>query len=195
MNQLEFYFDYRSPYAYLAHTQLRLLTSEVLYRPFEIRGVMEKVGNVPTSVICKPKNRYIQADLRRWVSRYGVPFGRHPDIMEIDSQRLLRATLWAGAQGPVNGLVSALFNAMWGGETQPLRSAADVAAILRHFGFDHPTLDVEFDAPPWQVALDQATSEAADRGVFGAPCMFVGEEMFFGNDRLDFVRAELDRAA
>ena len=115
MNQLEFYFDYRSPYAYLAHTQLRLLTSEVLYRPFEIRGVMEKVGNVPTSVICKPKNRYIQADLRRWVSRYGVPFGRHPDIMEIDSQRLLRATLWAGAQGPVNGLVSALFNAMWGG--------------------------------------------------------------------------------
>jgi 2-hydroxychromene-2-carboxylate isomerase len=195
LTQLEFYFDYRSPYAYLAHTQLRLLKSEVLYRPFEIRGVMEMVGNVPTSVICKPKNRYIQADLRRWVSRYGVPFERHPAIMEIDSKRLLRATLWAAERGPVNELVTALFNAMWGGAPEPLLSAADVAGFMSRLGFDHATLDSEIDAPRWQQALDRATSEAADRGVFGAPCMFVGEEMFFGNDRLDFVRAELERAA
>jgi 2-hydroxychromene-2-carboxylate isomerase len=194
MNTVRFHFDYRSPYSYLAHTQLLKLPTEISYRPFEIRKVMELVGNVPTSVICKPKNRYIQADLRRWVAHYGEPFKRNPQIMELDGARLLRATLWAAERGPVGGLVTALYKAMWG-EPAPLKEPADIAAIMRGAGFDDPALETEIDAPRWREALEVRTAEAADLGVFGAPCMFVGDEMFFGNDRLDFVRAELERAA
>ena len=194
MAEVQFYFDYRSPYAYLAHSQLRGLPATISYHPFDIRAVMEKVGNVPTSVTCKPKNRYIQADLRRWIAHYGVPFQRNPDIMELDSARLLRATLLAANRGPMGELVTALFSAMWG-EPQPLKTPSQVADIMRRAGINDPALEAEIDDPSWDTVLQRATTEAADRGVFGAPCMFVGDEMFFGNDRLDFVRAELERAA
>jgi 2-hydroxychromene-2-carboxylate isomerase len=192
--EIQLYFDYRSPYAYLAHSQLRAFPATISYHPFDIRAVMEKTGNVPTSVTCKPKNRYIQADLRRWIAHYGVPFQRNPDIMELDPRRLLRATLWAADRGPVKEVVSALFSAMWG-EPRPLQTASDVANILSEVGVDHPALETAMDDAVWEEALQRATTEAADRGVFGAPCMFVGDELFFGNDRLDFVRAELERAA
>jgi 2-hydroxychromene-2-carboxylate isomerase len=194
MSTLEFYFDYRSPYAYLAQSQIRQFGIDVSYRPFDIRVVMEKVGNVPTSVICKPKNRYIQADLKRWVAHYGVPFQRHPQIMDVDPKRLLRATLLAADRGPVGDLVTALFRAMWGAP-EPLETPADVVRIMRRVGIDEASLEAEIDQPLWDAVLERATTEAAERGVFGAPCMFIGEDMFFGNDRLDFVRAHLELAA
>jgi 2-hydroxychromene-2-carboxylate isomerase len=114
--------------------------------------------------------------------------------MELDSARLLRATLWAANRRPMGELVTALFSAMWG-EPQPLKTPSQVADIMRRAGINDPALEAEIDDPSWDTVLQRATTEAADRGVFGAPCMFVGDEMFFGNDRLDFVRAELERAA
>lgn len=146
MAQVQFYFDYLSPYAYLANSQLRLLTDDIAYRPFDIRALMPAVGNVPTSVTCKPKNRYIQADLQRWVAHYNVPFQRNPHIRELDSRRLLRATLWAATQGPVDNLVAAIFNAMWG-TPKPLQSANDVANIVRNSGIASTTIETDIDAP------------------------------------------------
>jgi 2-hydroxychromene-2-carboxylate isomerase len=194
MSTLEFYFDYRSPYAYLAQSQILQFGVDVSHRPFDIRLLMEKVGNVPTSVICKPKNRYIQADLKRWVAHYGVPFQRNPRIMDVDPRQLLRATLLAADRGRAGDLVNALFSAMWG-TPEPLETPAHIASIMRRVGIDEPALEAEMDQPLWDEALERATTEAAERGVFGAPCMFIGDQMFFGNDRLDFVRAHLEHAA
>jgi 2-hydroxychromene-2-carboxylate isomerase len=188
---LRFYFDYLSPYAYLAQTQLLRLDHPIDYRPFDIRALMPAVGNVPTSVICKPKNRYIQADLRRWVRHYGVSFARNPQIMEIDHRRLLRATLLAAEGGDARAAVCALYAAMWG-EPRPLGTAAEVADVLAMTGASVATA---IDAPGLDEAVTRATDEAIESGVFGAPTIFVGDEMFFGNDRLDFVRAALDRPA
>jgi 2-hydroxychromene-2-carboxylate isomerase len=194
MPGMDFYFDYRSPYAYLAHSQLRKLGADISYHPFDIRAVMEMVGNVPTSVICKPKNRYIQADLRRWVEHYGVPFQRHPRMLELDPRRLLRATLLAADRDPVGGLVTALFDALWA-VPEPLETPADIARIMRRVGIEALPLEQDMDLSLWEAALERSTTEAAERGVFGAPCMFIGDDMFFGNDRLDFVRARLKEAA
>jgi 2-hydroxychromene-2-carboxylate isomerase len=182
-----------APYAYLAHSQLRRF-SVISHRPFDIRTVMDRVGNLPTSVLCEPKNRYLQADLRRWVALYYVPFQTHPHVLELDARRLLRATMWAASRGPVDRLVGALYDSLWG-DPQPLQTPADIGRILARAGINCPAAAVEMDAAHWHEALGRATAEAAERGVFGAPCMFVGDEMFFGNDRLDFVRAELGRAA
>ena len=193
MTKLQFFFDYLSPYAYLAQTQITLLGEKIEYRPFDIRVLMPLVENVPTSVICKPKNRYVQADLKRWVQHYGVPFQRNPQILELDSRRLLRATLWAEAQGPVDPIVSALFSAMWG-IPQPLLTAADIGNALRAAGLDLPGIETEIDDPHWDAELTAATDRAAQAGVFGAPFMVLGDETFFGNDRMDFVRAALARS-
>jgi 2-hydroxychromene-2-carboxylate isomerase len=70
-----------------------------------------------------------------------------------------------------------------------------VAAVLGAAGVSGPGLAARIDNPALDRALDAATEEAIERGVFGAPTMYLGEEMFFGNDRLDFVRARLGVAA
>ena len=194
MATLDFYFDYRSPYAYLAQTQIRNLGVDIAWRPFEILQLMDKVGNVPTSIICKPKSRYLGADLARWVGLYKVPFQRHPKAGNIDGRRLLRATLAAAELGQTDAAVAAIFGAYWG-TGAPLLTAADVVAVLKGAGLDAPSLLARIDDPELDEALDAATDEAASRGVFGAPTMCVGDEMFFGNDRFDFVRASLGVAA
>jgi 2-hydroxychromene-2-carboxylate isomerase len=194
MAVLEFYFDFRSPYAYLAQSQLHRLGVEVAYRPFEILGLMDRVGNVPTSITCKAKNRYLGADLQRWMAVYRVPLQRHPQIAEIDPRRLLRASLAADEIGLAPPAVDAIFQAFWGSGA-PLTTAIDVAAVLGAAGVSGPGLAARIDNPALDRALDAATEEAIERGVFGAPTMYLGEEMFFGNDRLDFVRARLGVAA
>ena len=195
MPVLEFYFDYRSPYAYLAQSQLHRLGVEVTYRPFEILGLMDRVGNVPTSITCKAKNRYLGADLQRWVATYRVPFRAHPRMSEIDPRRLLRSTLAADELGMAPQAIGAIFKAFWGAGGEPLRTASEVAAVLHAAGVSGPDLAARIDDPALDRALDAATDSAIARGVFGAPTMFVGDEMFFGNDRFDFVRASSGRAA
>lgn len=187
---LEFFFDFRSPYAYLANTRLPSLGAKVAYRPFEIRGLMEQVGNVATSIHCKPKNKYLGADLARWVKLYGVPFQRHPDLSTIDARRLLRAALAADEFGQAGPAVTAILRAVWG-VPAPLATASEVAALVESAGVNAPGLAARMDDPALDAALDRATADAIGRGVFGAPTMFVGEEMFFGNDRFDFVRDAL----
>jgi 2-hydroxychromene-2-carboxylate isomerase len=194
MAALDFYFDYRSPYGYLAQTQVRKLGVEIAWRPFEILQLMDKVGNVPTSITCKPKGKYLGMDLMRWVGIYGVPFQRHPQSGSIDGRRLLRATLAAAELGQADAAVGAIFGAYWG-TGAPLTAPADVVAVLNSAGVDAPGLLARIDDPDLDKALDLATDEAASRGVFGAPTMYVGDEMFFGNDRLDFVRSSLGVAA
>jgi 2-hydroxychromene-2-carboxylate isomerase len=194
MADLEVYFDYRSPYAYLAQSQVQGLGIDVAYRPFEILGLMDKVGNVPTSITCKPKSKYLGADLQRWVAMYGVPFQRHPQMGQIDPRRLLRASFAAEALGQAPQAVGAIFHAYWGSGA-PLATTDDVVAVLNAGGVAAPDLAARIEDPVLDRALDAATDAAAERGVFGAPSMFVGEQMFFGNDRLDFVRASLKAAA
>lgn len=194
MADLDFYFDYRSPYAYLAQTQARKLGVDIAWRPFEILQLMDKVGNVPTSITCRPKGQYLGLDLRRWVAKYEVPFQRHPQSGGIDARRLLRATLAASEENQMDEAVSAIFGAYWG-TGAPLATLADVVAVLNSAGVNGPNLLARIDDPELDSALDAATDEAAARGVFGAPTMYVGQEMFFGNDRLDFVRSSLGLAA
>lgn len=194
MADLDFYFDYRSPYAYLAQTQVRKLGVGIAWRPFEILGLMDKVGNVPTSITCKAKNRYLGADLMRWVAQYKVPFQPHPHSGKIEARRLLRATLAAAEQGKADAAVAALFRAYWG-SAAPLSTPEDVVAVLNGAGVTGPDLAARIDDPGLDATLDRATDEAVSRGVFGAPTMYVGDEMFFGNDRMDFVRASLKVAA
>ena len=194
MAALDFYFDYRSPYAYLAQTQIRKLGATVNWRPFEILQLMDQVGNVPTSITCKPKGKYLGVDLMRWVSMYKVPFQRHPQGSSIDARRLLRATLAAAELGQADAAVAAIFDGYWG-SSAPLATVEEVVAVLNGAGVSGPDLAGRIDDPALNAALDAATDEAAGRGVFGAPTLYVGDEMFFGNDRLDFVRASLERAA
>jgi 2-hydroxychromene-2-carboxylate isomerase len=71
--QLEYFFDFRSPYSYLAHSQLTGLGVEIILRPMNVLTVMKSVGNTPTTIECAAKGRYARVDLARWAQRYGMP--------------------------------------------------------------------------------------------------------------------------
>lgn len=192
MNQtIEFFFDFRSPYSYLALTQLRQMDVAIALRPMQILKVMEEVGNVPTSITCKAKGRYARVDLGRWAQRYGIAINPS-DMRANDGDACSRAVLAAEAPQHAAALTLALYRAMWS-QGKTLANAADVLAVVAAAGIDAAPIAARIDSPEVVARLDANTDEAAQRGVFGAPTVFVGEAMFFGNDRLDFVREELAR--
>ena len=195
--RIEFHFDFPSPYSYLAHTQLPLLAERhgavIDYRPFRILPLMKKVGNTPTTVECANKSKYAGADLQRWARRYGVPVRRGPNPRGTDFAALDRAALLAIDAGRGQDYVTAVFRGVWG-DGLDLSHRAVVTRMLDAAGFDGAELLRRAAAPEVAQRLDAATDAAAERGIFGSPTFFVGEQMFFGNDRLDFVAEALAAA-
>lgn len=191
--RLEFFFDFRSPYSYLAFSQLGELGAEVAFRPMDVVKVMAQVNNVPTTITCAAKGRYAGADLKRWAKRYGVPMNPTPATRANDGGLCARAVL-AAEPDTAEAVTAAIFKAFWA-EPRPLVTASDLQGLLEAEGLDAAAIGARIDHPEVIAALESNTNEAATRGVFGAPTIFVGDEMFFGNDRLDFVRQSLEEAA
>jgi 2-hydroxychromene-2-carboxylate isomerase len=195
---IEFYFDFPSPYSYLAQTQLPRIAAEhgavLAYRPFRLLELMKIVGNRPTTVECKNKGVYARADLQRWVARYRVDFGRNPNLRAFDFAELDRGALVAIEDGRGADYVAAVFAAVWG-KPVDLSQRSVLIDVLDRAGFEGARLLERAGAADIVARLDDETKKAAERGVFGSPTIFVGDEMFFGNDRFDFVGAALGAAA
>ncbi len=193
MPTVAFHFDYRSPYSYLAMTQIGDI--DLTLHPFDVIDVMKRVGNTPTTIVCKAKGAYASVDLGRWARRYGVPMNPNPKMREFDGRRLLRATL-AIPDGPERRkAMTALFSAMWA-EPASLGSPTDIVAALAAGGVAGASALAErMDDAGLEAQLDAANAAAAERGVFGSPTFFVENDMFFGNDRLDFMRTAMGAAA
>lgn len=198
MRTIDFYFDFPSPYAYLAHTQLPAIAAQhgasIVYHPFRILELMKIVGNRPTTLECKNKGKYAGADLQRWVKRYKVPYARNPHSRGFDFAELGRGALVAIGDGRGAEYVAAIFTAIWG-VSEDLSQRAVLIDVLNRAGFDGKSLLERASADAMTAQLETETMAAAERGVFGAPTMFVGDHMFFGNDRLDFLVDELRTAA
>ena len=191
---IEFYFDFPSPYSYLAHTQLPKIAAEhgawITYHPFRILELMTIVGNRPTTIECGNKGKYAGVDLQRWTKRYNVDFARNPISKSFDFAELDRVALVAIEDGRGAEYVTAVFAAIWG-KPVDLSQRAVLSEVLEKAGFDAPRLIQRAGNADIVAKLEAETKAAAERGVFGAPTMFVGQHMFFGNDRLDFVAEAL----
>lgn len=191
--RIEFFYDFRSPYSYLAFTQLLDMAVEISLRPMQILKVMEKVGNVPTTITCAAKGRYARMDLARWAQRYGIALNPS-DMRKNDGDACSRAVLAAASSADANAISLALYRACWS-EGKMLENSADVLAAIAAAGIDTSRIASRLDTDEVIAQLEANTNEAAERGVFGSPTIFVGDVLFFGNDRLDFVREELARQA
>jgi 2-hydroxychromene-2-carboxylate isomerase len=191
---VEFFFDVGSPTTYLAWTQLPALCAqtgaELVYRPMLLGGVFQATGNAsPANVAAK--GRYMDADMSRFARRYGVPLASNP-FFPINTLMLMRGATGAQLRAPerFQDYLRGVFHAMWVAP-QNLNDPAVSAAALTAAGFDPAEVMGWANDAEVKAALRATTEEAVARGVFGAPTMFVGTEMFFGQDRLDFVRAAL----
>ena len=188
---LELFYDFRSPYGYLAYTQLRDFDVDIKLRPMMILKVMEAVGNVPTTITCAAKGRYARVDLARWAKRYSVAINPS-DMRANDGDACSRAVLAANSPADAASITQALYRASWS-EKKAIATKDDILAVIAAAGVDPDPIAARIDAPDVVAQLAANTTEAAERGVFGSPTIFVGDAMFFGNDRLDFVREHLAR--
>ena len=191
---VEYYFDFGSPAAYLASTQLPALSAQtgaaVLWRPMLLGGVFVATGNASPARV-PAKGKYIFRDFARFAKRYGVPLKTNP-FFPINTITLMRiATGLQMREAPrFADYCSAMFRAIWV-DAQNMNDPATVAAVLQAAGFDAPALLALAAEQAVKDRLKAQTEEAVARGVFGAPTFFVGEQMFWGQDRLDFVREAL----
>ena len=193
-SSVEFFFDVGSPAAYLAWTQLPGIVqsagSEIEYRPMLLGGVFQATGNRSPMEV-PAKGQYMQDDLQRFARRYGVPFKHNPHF-PINTLTLMRMVLGLQLREPQRMIpfVDAVLRALWV-DGRNMNDAATVAAVLRDAGFDAEQMLALAGDPAIKDDLKVATQEAVARGVFGAPTFFVAGEMFWGQDRLDFVKEAL----
>jgi 2-hydroxychromene-2-carboxylate isomerase len=190
--RLEFFFDYVSPFSYLANSQIEAIAgrtgAELVYRPFLLGGVMQATGNQPPATL-PARGKYMPKDIGRWVRRYGIPFRFNPSF-PMKTLDAMRAALAAEEQGVFPAYHSALFKAAWG-EPANLADPAVLRDLIAGAGLDPVPLLAAAATEPIKEMLKANTAEAVERGAFGAPTFFVGDEIFFGNDRLDFVEEAL----
>ena len=191
---VEFFFDFGSPTSYLAYTQLPKLAAEagaeLRWRPMLLGGVFKATGNA-SPVTVPAKGRWMHEDMARWARRYGVPLAMNPHF-PINTLTLMRGAVGLQLRQPADfgRYVDAVYRAMWV-EPRNLGDAAVLAATLQQAGFDTEAFAALVGDAEVKARLVAHTEEAVARGVFGAPTVFVGERMFFGQDRLDFVREAL----
>ena len=191
---VEFYFDFGSPAAYLAATQLPHLCAdtgaELFWKPMLLGGVFQATGNHSPAEI-KPKGRYLHKDMQRFAQRYGVPFAHNPNF-PVNTLLLMRGATGLQMHEPdrFGPYVKTVYDAMWV-DGRNLNDPATVGAVLQAAGFDAAAILALAGRQDVKDQLKATTQEAVERGVFGAPTMFVGGEMFWGQDRLDFVKEAL----
>ena len=189
---VEFFFDVGSPASYLAWTQLDKIAkrhnAQIIWRPMLLGAVFQAVGNTsPASV--PAKGAYMLQDLKRFAKMYDVPFRFNP-FFPLNTMQLMRGVTAYLEQPEFQAYLTAVFNGIWA-EKLNMESPEVVADVLSKAGIDATDFMNRIGQSEVKERLKAITEEAVTRGVFGAPSFFVNDEMFFGQDRLDFVDAAL----
>lgn len=191
----EFFFDYVSPTAYLAAAiapgVAERTGATLVYRPFFLGGVMAGTGNQPPGTVVA-KGAYLSLDLIRCARHIGVPFHFNP-AFPMNTRPLTRATI-ALENDPEEQkrFMLACWNRLWGRATPiDLSKPEQVRKMCNEEGFDVDQILGFGEDEAIKALLLKNTEEAIGRGAFGAPTFFVGEEIFFGHDRLDYVERAL----
>ena len=197
--ELEFFYDFTSPTAYLAWRRLpgvlERTGATVKYRPMFLGGVMQTTGNRPPGTLPQ-KAKWMAEDLQRWAKKYNTPYRLNPHFPMMTLMVQRAAQEWVD-RPDFERYLSTIFTAAWQ-DQKNIGDKAALAEILSSAGYSPEEFFAAAENPANKEKLKATTDEAVARGVFGAPTFFVktrdGEEMHFGQDRLDFVEDALARA-
>jgi len=194
MKTFEFWYDFGSTATYLAWTQLAALEAatgaKAVWKPMLLGAVFQAAGNQSPANI-PAKGKYIFADFARFAKRYGVTLNRNP-YFPINTLLLMRIAVVLQMKGDARFLdyCHAAFNSIWV-ESLNMTDPVVAAEVIGRAGFDAQALIALASEQSTKDALKAATQAAVNRGIFGAPTFFVGEQMFWGQDRMDFVKEAL----
>lgn len=186
--RIEFFYDFSSPYSYLAATQIEAVAARAGAtldpRPFLLGPVFQASGNAMPAMV-PAKGAYMFRDLRIWAADYGVGF-RWPDFFPLNSVLPARMAMAVSDAADRMKLSRAFFDAVWVRGIN-ISDAALATSVATEAGLDADALAARAADQDVKDALRANVEDALARGAFGAPTFFVGEQMFVGNDRLPFV--------
>ena len=191
---IEFYFEFASPYGYLASTQIDEIGArhgrEVAWHPIMLGAAFKETGARPLTET-PLKGPYLLHDVPRFARLLGVPLTL-PPVMPMNSLAASRACVWLEEDSPdqAKRLAQALFCAHWG-EGRDLGAPEAVADVAAGLGIERDDLLAALAHQRIKGRLKEQTQAAIERGVFGSPFIFVDGEPFWGADRLAQIEAWL----
>ena len=198
MKSVEFYFDLGSPYSYLAYYRLLQMAEQqeiqIVYKPILLGGVFKATGN-RSPIEIPVKGAYSILDMQRWAEYYQIPMQMNPHF-PMNTLTLMR--ILTGVQllhlEKFEQVLKLLFDAMFG-TPQNLNEPTVLAEVLEPSGFSVEDIMSMVQSEVVKQKLITETEQAIQRGIFGAPTFFVGDEMYWGQDRLHFVEQALNKAS
>lgn len=200
MARVEFFYDYSSPWTYLAFTRIEELcrrhAAELVWRPILVGGLFNTVNPSVYESRERPvpaKARYMLKDLHDWARLYGIALTFPPSVFPVNSVKALRGALVALDAGCIGRYSARVFHAYFG-EDRDISRDDVLAAIVTDVGLDPAAYFDAIGSPAYKDRIRGNTEECAHRGGFGSPTVFVGDDMYFGNDRLVLVEAALRRS-
>ena len=201
MVDVQFLFDFGSPNAFLAHREIPEIEQRTgvrfAYVPILLGGLFKLTGNQsPATAFAGIKNKpeYNQLEMRRFIARHGIADFVFNPHFPVNTLQLMRGAVAAQELGVFKRYVDAVFDAMWT-KSLDLGQPEPVVATLTAAGLPVEQLLAQSQAPEIKQRLLDNTRTAFDRGAFGSPSFLVGDELYFGKDRLGEVEEEIVRAS
>jgi 2-hydroxychromene-2-carboxylate isomerase len=193
---VDYYFVPQSPWAYLGHQRFRDIArragARVRVRPMDLGRIFPLTGGLPLAQRAPARQAYRLVELRRWADWLGLPLHLHPAFFPVPGDAAARLILAADAlhgSDAAMELSGRVLQAVWAGQRN-INDAGTLAALLAESGLPEAAL-AESAAPAVQQRYEEATQQALQAGVFGAPSYVVDGELFWGQDRLDFLERRL----
>jgi 2-hydroxychromene-2-carboxylate isomerase len=196
--QLPFYYDYACPWAYLASCRVEAfvagLGAEVDFRPVQLFSLKEAPPTTEAPPMGKRKEAWYYDDLQSWSDFVGADVDITPrHLIEKSTRRALKAALVAKDAGRLREFHYPAYRARWA-EARNVADPVVLRELLGAAGLDPDAAMEQVESPELEARIERDTQDAIARGVFGVPTLFVGDRMFWGNDRFDLVRFYLEKA-
>jgi 2-hydroxychromene-2-carboxylate isomerase len=197
---IEFFFDCSSPWTYLAFHNIQSLAAEVNepieWKPVLVGGIFNSVNPSVYAMREQPvpsKMNYMVKDLQDWAKLANLKICMPPKVFPVNSVKAMRACLWLAPQGKMVPFATALFEAYWSRE-EDISQDHVLVNICEQLGIDSQTLLDGISQSDIKEQLKSNTEEAIKRGAFGSPTLFLGDDMYFGNDRLPLLKQAILRS-
>ena len=196
---IEFFFDCSSPWTYLAFHNLQKLAAElqepIRWRPVLVGGIFNRVNPSVYAMRDNPvpaKWAYMLKDLQDWAQEAGLKIVMPPKVFPVNSVKAMRGCIWMESQGKLLPFARAVFEAYWTRE-EDISQDAVLLKICAQMGVDGDTFLAGIAQSSVKEQLKANTDEVIQRGGFGSPTLYLGDDMYFGNDRLPLVKAAILR--
>ena len=194
IKSFDFFFDFISPYSYLAHKQIRIIENEnkikINYMPIFLGG-LHNLLNIKANIYIPSKAKYMIKDCKLCAEKLKIDF-RFNSFFPIKSLELMRGVLQAGKESKTNKYIDKIFDGIWK-DGLNLNNQSIINKILENLKINPENFRLNISKQIIKDELTKRTNDALLKGIFGAPSFIINNKMFWGQDRLEFVLNEAQK--